>query len=610
MTGLVAVISKDRSSAIPDREIAALADTYELFHEGGQRHTAAAGNHARVVKFDTSTAERRGIERSDASWAAATGVVYAEQSLVEAPLESLDGQFALISHHSERDEVVVATDPFAFHALFVAERDDVTYVSTSALTLARHLRPPPCELGQRMFLRTGYQLGPVTHWEGIELLEPGCCLIFSPRGCSRRIYWRPSVDEDIARLGFKAAVDHSIGIATETYRSYLGGRPGMWTDLSGGFDTRFLNLILSRAGIDFVTNTVGYDRDEDVRLAAEVCRRAEWDWVQITLPGHWPKLLPMILPLSLSWSDGRLELLQLAEVLWGHGIKSRSRSSLLLGGGHEHFRGHTWQQEFLKAGKSTNVNFDNLLDMRWMSRPVETSIFADDPTAEVRAELLAQARAWVEPFSSELNTTQLDLLHAYKMVSHFGAYGTAGGCFLKVEVPAYFKPIYTTAISINYRHRTNHQLMRHMFRLLDPAVAAVQTTAGGPAEPWRVSNLHRFVPYYAEIGRRAIVKLSTRAFGRPLLMPQPRLDPRSADARVRVLDDLKLKHAEMLSGGLYNFRRFDEFLARARDPGFPHGTLVARIITLELALRATTPGGHTARPATAVLDDVRSLLPG
>src|SRR5918994_4305017 len=207
VTGFVAVISKDRARPVPDSAIARLADAYELLQEGGERHAAAAGDYARVVKFDTATADRPGIERSGASWAAIAGVVHAGGSLVNAPLQSLDGQFGLISHDAESDEVVVATDPFALHALFVAERDNSTYVSTSASALARHLRPAPSELGQFMFLRTGYQLGPVTHWEGIELLEPGFCLTFARSGCAKRKYWRPVVDETVARLGFKATVD-------------------------------------------------------------------------------------------------------------------------------------------------------------------------------------------------------------------------------------------------------------------------------------------------------------------------------------------------------------------------------------------------------------------
>lgn len=245
-----------------------------------------------------------------------------------------------------------------------------------------------------------------------------------------------------------------------------------------------------------------------------------------------------------------------------------------------------------------------------MARPVDTSIFVRDPTAEVRAELLRRAQAWVEPYSSELNTTQLDILHAYRMIGHFGSFGSAGGCFLQVEVPAYFKPVYTAAISTNYRHRTNHQLMRHMIRRLHPAVAAVGTTAGGPAEPWRPSNLHRFAPYYATIGRKAITTLSLRAFRRPLLAPQPPLDRRAMGARVAVLDRLNLRHAEMLSRHLYDPRALDDFLTRARDPGFRHGTMVARIVTLELVLRATAPGGHIDTPAPAALHDVLQALPG
>jgi hypothetical protein len=387
----------------------------------------------------------------------------------------------------------------------------------------------------------------------------------------------------------------------------------MWTDLTGGFDTRFLNLVLSRAGVNFITITVGDDRDQDVRLAAEVCRRAGWSWTQVTLPNEWPGLLPTVLPLSLYWSDGRLEILQLAEVLWGHALKSRSHLMLLLGGGHEHFRGHVWQQEFLQAGRSSRVNFDNLLDMRWMARPVDTSIFVRDPTAEVRAELLRRAQAWVEPYSSELNTTQLDILHAYRMMGHFGSFGSAGGCFLQVEVPAYFKPVYTAAISTNYRHRTNHQLMRHMIRRLHPAVAAVGTTAGGPAEPWQPSNLHRFAPTTRRSGARGARRSRNSAYGRirrPLLAPQPPLDRRATEARVAVLDRLNLRHAEMLSRHLYDARALDDLLTRARDPGFRHGTLVARIVTLELVLRSTAPDGHIETPAPAALDDVLQALPG
>jgi hypothetical protein len=58
VTGLVAVISKDRARPVPDSEIDRLADAYELLHEGGERHAAAAGDYARVAKFDTATVDR------------------------------------------------------------------------------------------------------------------------------------------------------------------------------------------------------------------------------------------------------------------------------------------------------------------------------------------------------------------------------------------------------------------------------------------------------------------------------------------------------------------------------------------------------------------------
>ena len=71
MTGFVAVISKDRARPVPDTEIARLADAYELLHEAGERHAAAAGDYARVVKFDTATADP-GASAPDFSKAVAT----------------------------------------------------------------------------------------------------------------------------------------------------------------------------------------------------------------------------------------------------------------------------------------------------------------------------------------------------------------------------------------------------------------------------------------------------------------------------------------------------------------------------------------------------------
>jgi len=53
-----------------------------------------------------------------------------------------------------------------------------------------------------------------------------------------------------------------------------------------------------------------------------------------------------------------------------------------------------------------------------------------------------------------------------------------------------------------------------MIHRLSPAMASVPTTLGGPAEPLRVTNAHRFLPYLTDGARATVRKLRGRQRGR------------------------------------------------------------------------------------------------
>jgi len=248
MTGIVGVIARDRGLSAAQAEVEALAGTYEALRGTGLRHAAAAGSSAQIIKIDTASASRPGIERHHGSWAAATGVVHGAPSLIGTALAELDGQFGLISYDRDADSITVATDPLGMHTLYAAERAGKTYISSSALVLARHLGAPPSRLGLAVLLCCGTQYGPITNWEGIERLGPATCLRFDAAGMHRSTYWRLEVDEAVARLGFGQAVDHAIEVLSATFGHYFAGQVGMWADLTGGYDTRLLTLLLHRAG--------------------------------------------------------------------------------------------------------------------------------------------------------------------------------------------------------------------------------------------------------------------------------------------------------------------------------------------------------------------------
>jgi len=300
-------------------------------------------------------------------------------------------------------------------------------------------------------------------------------------------------------------------------------------------------------------------------------------------------LLPSLLPVALAWGDGNLDAIELARVLWAHRELGREHRDLAIGGGGEHYRGFAWRQEFLQAGRSSRVNMDNWLDMRLL-HPLNTQVFASDPTREVRDDFRERMVRRAEPYSDEPNTTQLGVMYAYKVTGHFGAFRSADGAFLRSQLPFYFRQIFGAAFSTNHRHRDNHRLMRHMINRLDPTIAAVRTLTGGPAQPWRLSNLHRFAPYYADLARRAVAKLNYRATGRAVLAPRRHPRPAVARARTTLVRKLRtegvLDPGRMRSAPLYKPGALEPWLDLAERPVFADDELLGRLVTLELALRA------------------------
>ena len=373
-----------------------------------------------------------------------------------------------------------------------------------------------------------------------------------------------------------------------------------------------MTALLAGSGVGFITNTAGDERSADVRVAARVANAVGWEWHRFDVPRDWREVMSGLVPLALAWGDCHLDALQLCDVLWGHIEKARRHTSLFIGGGGEHFRDRAWQQEFFNGGRTRRVNFDNYVDMRLL-KPLDTSVFARDPTGEVRDDMLARMRARAQPYSQYVNTTQLDVLHAYKNTGHFGAYLSAAAGIMAAELPYYFKPVFTAAFSTSHRHRGSHRLMRHMLYALDPRLAAVDTEAGGPASPLTLGNAHRFIPYYTTLARRATRKLSQRAPW-PLLTPQRPADPARAQARaalVASLDDGRpLRHETMRSAALYKRDPLNALLARAGDPNLGGtATPLGRILTVELALRSVDTGIEDCVPGFAVRAPARAQAP-
>lgn len=595
MSGWVAVISLDRQSPADASELERLADAYEQVRGAGGRERATS-TLACAVQIGAPGRPVPGVERAPGRWAMAAGYVPPIQPLTTTPPTELDGQWASICVDEEAQSTVLAVDAFGMFGLYLFERDRQIFASTSALALALHARAEPVREEVLSFLRLGYQIAPTTMWRGVRRMLPAEQLVVDRTGSSRRIGWRPVRDASVTRLDMQESARRLCDVGLAAGARYRPARHA-WADLTGGFDSRTMTLLMERAGCEFETATNGEPGDADVRIARQVAERRGWRWRSIGPPPDWTAQAERLIPAALGWGDGHLEVLQLAEVFGAHEARREGSdaSVVFTGGGIEHFRHYAWYSEFLRAGRTHDVDLKRWVAMLGM-RPVAVGVFRADPTPMVAERLRQRLAQHIAPHADERNTFQADMVYAYKSTGHFGAYASAGARFFDVGIPGYARDLHTTAVSTKARHRNAHRLNRWVLEMLDPEIAALPTAIGGPATPMRLTNAWRYAPYYRSFARKAINKLAQTTDVR-LLPPVPtnrgfalqRSAGREA-LRRHLLEDGAVRPGGFRSAALYEREGLEALLRGSHAPDFEHDPLLGRIATVELALRLVGTG--------------------
>lgn len=605
MSGLIAIISHDRAHPVAEQEVDRLALTYRALRGGRIGETASAGTYAVLRTMHSEQLATRPVSRREDSWAAVVGSAHHSGDLTRATPRDLDGQFAFVSNDEGSHTLTIAADPYGLQALYVATRGNATYASTSALTLARHLDAPTSTFELNLFLLTGLQSGRATYWEGIERLTPGEFMTFGADGVERGTYWRPAVRADVAAMSLPEAVDRTVEVATATFESHLGGGDGLWADLTGGFDSRLLCMLVDHAGVRFTCNTFGRPDSPDVALGERVARAAGWPWTRFDRPHEWPDMLAGRLSHAVGWGDGVAGALNLARVLHVHEQQAPAGQRLLHGGGADHLKGYPWRHEPLAAGRSVHVKLDRWISLRVITA-VPAGLLASDPRAAAREELRARLASWLEPYAGQPNTVQMHMLQDLKATGRYGAFRSAALASLESELPMHFKDVHETVFSVSHHHRSNGKLARHVMQRVSPELARLATTQGGPAEPFRWSAAHRFAPFYAIRAQNLVNKVGRQAVGRAPLARSAAPDLEAARARCNALDAMG-EGATLSAGGMHTAHLYapaalDALLSAARSPGFSDGEMLDRVLTVELTVRAAAGdplvfgGGASAPP--------------
>ena len=289
------------------------------------------------------------VVSDDRGWSVRQGVLHGPKPhpITETDVAAADGQGCLASFDASTGTTIVATDRFVGAPVYTAQHAGHLYVSTSAMALAAYLHPPASAQGVATFLASGNQFGEITHWEGVRRMLPGTLVRIRDGHLHEVEYWRPEPDEEIEHLSFDQSVDRVIEVATETYRERLSAIDP-WIDLTGGYDSRLMALLLDRAGVSFRGNTRASSKGDDVERAEQISQLTGWRWEPLWLPDDWAARLPGLLDHSLAAADGRLEVLQLSRVVVARQKMAPVSPFLLSGGGGEHLQFTPWKPEFAR----------------------------------------------------------------------------------------------------------------------------------------------------------------------------------------------------------------------------------------------------------------------
>jgi asparagine synthetase B (glutamine-hydrolysing) len=606
MSGFAAVIFTTTDEEPGNKRFSSFLQSVAGYKSLEKPTVSAAGRRCIGAKLDSPSSLHRGItvDPESGSWLIAAGTVVDSHAVSpdgdlhallkdyvqygESVLERCDGLFALVIYNGLTRSVALVSDPFGYFSVFYGSRNGRVFIATSALAVAEAIQSAPSDSGVSCFLHTGKVFGEMTLWRDVKRLPAATVLEFVQGVPKESTYWMPSVDQSMASLSMADSLQASVEVLQRTFERNLDREGKVWADLSGGFDSRIVTMVLDQTGIPFKANSVGSPGQPDVEIARTITREMGWEHQIFDVPDTWPQECPRHLKDALGRGDAHLSVFLLAPVLWTHRQKARQYTTLLTGLGGEMWRGPLWWPERRNLAKSTEVHYDRQL---WsLMHPVPNSVFVSDASQRVAEELMGRFRRVGDRYPDSPNTVKLDWLWVYRNTSHAGAWASAAVGPLRLLHILFSKEIVPHVISLNHRWKRGNLLARVMFEQYSPTLANIEVEGRGPAAPQRLTNYYRFIPSRIGLYKKALNKVGQIATGRSLWPARTYTSYSRLEWRQGILEFAeaeKLFHpSEMRSGSLYDFEQLRVFLSQAQTEGFAQDEFLGRVITVELALRA------------------------
>jgi asparagine synthetase B (glutamine-hydrolysing) len=507
-------------------------------------------------------------------------------------LEGYDGHFALVIFNGLNGSLSVVSDPIGMFSIFYWQQGSRILLSNSALAIATQTHSKADILAVEHFLRMGNLVGDRTLWQGVRRLLGGTILCAAEGRVTQAEYWRPTYDKSLASLSFNEALCHAMSLLTHTVSRILEREGKTWVDLTGGFDSRLVAMLVAKIDSPFSAYCMGPNENLDVRLSRKISQEMRWEYENTQLSDEWgPDQYPWF-NAALGCGDGRTSVLRLAVTMRGFEERNRTIKRNVTGVGGENMRGYGWQTERADMGRTSKLNFEAFID-NLLPSSFPLNVMRHDRTREIKQELSDAIHQSVSKYAEFPNTVQIDRIEIGRDANHGGAYLSSIAGINRSLAPLCFKEVVNFAFSLNYRWKypRHHIFVRTLLERENKSLANLSTTTGGPAIPIRFENAHRFWPLWKDMTNRAIAIGSKKILGKAVqVWPRPHQPEYPLPTWRSAFHDYALSQGmlspdTMCSGALYKHNELTEFVKVDRTERNRNIEFLDRAISVEMAMR-------------------------
>ena len=516
----------------------------------------------------------------------------------EQGLSDIEGAYNFILYDASDKILKIITDRLGLSPLYVRRIGAIELISSSCLLLAS-LQPYELDpLGLQEFLLGNKFFDNTTLFQDIKKLAPASIIEYQQAEKRISSYWSIHFGHNETSLSTDQKVEKYIA-ELENITECIGALfTSPFLDLTGGWDSRTLLMMMLKKIPHFTTVTSGERDSQDAIVAQDMAHK-------LGIPHYLNR--PFIISESFS-VEKYVEYLNTALFLtdgamsapvYVHTFVNQSRNLMhgadisLNGSGGEFYRSYGWWSParfYYSDFKHLNISIPGIttyynkreLARRVMHQVSDLSIFTQDFDTDIYGHLISLFDKVNEPYMPIPNIDQITNIYMlYRMGNWAAGYSKATSRLSNCLSPLLMSNLLNIAIQITLRERAYRSFMRRVHKSVNPEIARMRTNYGYPTTPITPWNAIEFLPALKKKTKDTQTKIliktgwKTQATGNT--------QPTKNLANIRKFLNLQPENMKLIN--IFNKQHLTGFLKKAKDENFPYVDFYHNIYTVEAILR-------------------------